>query len=524
MKLEFFRGAFEPRPVIALDDDDNEEEEEEEEEIIRRPRAKRAKTSSTPPKKAPVIVQVPLPEDMSHVKEHLLQPGWKGSWSSRAAPKVPLNLPEWAADAVLYAGCSLTFDLPKDMELDPDDVQEGHLVIWKEKTRSLSFLGIYKGTPWLHFDAQEERLPTVLSALTDALQAQVCFLQGTLSPHPSDLGKGVLTLHMYLTAKVFAGGAFEPIARLVHLVENWDLVLSTDWAQEQDYLYMVPDTYPPAAQNAHIQPAALQAELLPYQKRAIAWMMEREHVEFESPESSVLKRLPEFDPIYHKSIKMADGNTFHIDPFTGFLLPNDPEQKVMGGVLADEMGLGKTVMMMSLILLHPCSYTSYPSLEDFETYKYSAADYVPLPTPLTHSAATLIVTPATILYQWISEIKRHAPKLRYHVYTYKQRFDEITDLSDYDIVLTTYTDLNRELNVAEPPPNRSRRQKLQYERRVSILASILWWRGMVLLLSITQHKLTTHPQSLSMKRKWSSQATVKPLKWLEKFRAFMLGA
>lgn len=526
MRLEFFRGAFEPRAAVSqsivIDDD-----EEDEEIVIRRPRNKRAKASS-PPKKVPVVVQVPLPEDMSHVKEHLAHSSWKGSWSSRALPKVSSALPEWASDAVLYAGCSLTFDLPGDMELDPDDVQEGHIIIWKEKSRPLSLLGIHKGMPWLHFDAQEERLPTVLSALTDSLQAQLCFLQGTLSPSSIDSTKGELTLHVYLTSKVLAGGAFEPIARLVHLVESWDLVLpTTDWAQEQDYLFMVPDMYPPAAQNVHIQPAALQAKLLPYQKRAIAWMMEREHVEFVNEESSALKRMSEFESIYHKPVTMADGNTYHIDPLTGFLLPNDPEHKVMGGVLADEMGLGKTVMMMSLILLHPCSYTSYPSLEEFETYRYTAADYIPLPTPLTPSAATLIVTPATILYQWITEIKRHAPRLRYHVYTYKQRFDEITDLSDYDVVLTTYTDLNHELNVAEPPPNRSRRQKLQYERRMSILASILWWRGKtcrdIFHWRRSPRSLRMDSQSLSMKHKWSSLVLVRPLKWLARFRGFMLG-
>jgi hypothetical protein len=53
---------------------------------------------------------------------------------------------------------------------------------------------------------------------------------------------------------------------------------------------------------------------------------------------------------------------------------------------------------------------------------------------------TLIVTPATILYQWVSEMEEHTPSLRVLVYAGAKADAGVTveTLAAYDVVLTTY--------------------------------------------------------------------------------------
>jgi E3 ubiquitin-protein ligase SHPRH len=59
---------------------------------------------------------------------------------------------------------------------------------------------------------------------------------------------------------------------------------------------------------------------------------------------------------------------------------------------------------------------------------------------LTISAGTLIISPGSIISQWESEIKRHAPSLKVYMYLGRRSDPFVTseELSKYDIVLTHY--------------------------------------------------------------------------------------
>lgn len=79
---------------------------------------------------------------------------------------------------------------------------------------------------------------------------------------------------------------------------------------------------------------------------------------------------------------------------------------------------------------------------------------------LKKTGTTLIITPATIIRQWQSEFKRHAPGLRVAIYSgikYIPHFMESEDmvdiLSSNDVVLTSYNvstkikyNLSKEMN------------------------------------------------------------------------------
>ncbi len=91
-----------------------------------------------------------------------------------------------------------------------------------------------------------------------------------------------------------------------------------------------------------------------------------------------------------------------------------------GGILADEMGLGKTVQAISLML----------SLKDEGK-----------------SVNALIITPASLVYNWRAEINRFAPSLNAAAVagTAKERQEIIKNKDDYDILITSYDLLKRDI-------------------------------------------------------------------------------
>ena len=86
-----------------------------------------------------------------------------------------------------------------------------------------------------------------------------------------------------------------------------------------------------------------------------------------------------------------------------------------GACLADDMGLGKTVQTIAVLL--------------------AKAD----------RGASLVVAPASVLYNWQSEIQRFAPTLNVHIFNEAaDRQQLIASLGAYDVLLTTYGLLVRE--------------------------------------------------------------------------------
>ncbi|XP_022181789.1 E3 ubiquitin-protein ligase SHPRH-like isoform X2 [Myzus persicae] len=99
--------------------------------------------------------------------------------------------------------------------------------------------------------------------------------------------------------------------------------------------------------------------------------------------------------------------------------------------------------------------------------------------------ATLIVVPQSILNQWIDEIEKHIAKPGLKVYVYNGvHFDgyiQPFSFGDYDIVITSYTTLSRDLNyVADVNVENQNCTRLRYSKKYnypqSPLPCIKWWR------------------------------------------------
>lgn len=97
----------------------------------------------------------------------------------------------------------------------------------------------------------------------------------------------------------------------------------------------------------------------------------------------------------------------------------------MGGVLADDMGLGKTVQVIAL-----------------------------LKAVRSESRTSLIVSPTSLTYNWLSEISRFAPELSAMIISggaaqRKRMWEHLRDHGDVDVAITSYPLLRRDIEWME---------------------------------------------------------------------------
>ncbi|KND04184.1 uncharacterized protein SPPG_01618 [Spizellomyces punctatus DAOM BR117] len=444
--------------------------------------------------------------------------------------------------------------------------------------------------------------PTLLGALSTAYQRRLCTLAGNVtlhaleSPHPQL--QWILTVRVYLTHAALLQSQADALdsqkrnqcVELIHLFS----FLHPNHSSDSQYLTVpkgdiqnapiVPSVYP-IPDTPHLQPSTLVPTLLPFQKRAVGWMLAREHVTLDA-HGCVVPRTIRDPPLLTYTVPTEHGHTLFVHRLTGavsldqpFMLEN--EQQVLGGILADEMGLGKTVMVLALILLHEraraladrvsssdmqgvkeqarnrtiidggnrrngktskngqivpdtndhdyCTWCKAPPSDKIEFWiacdecdkwyhgrcvgltqkrarrldryvcpsceEAMERDQISNPIP---TSGTLIIAPSVIIEQWMSETHRHAPSLTCLVYEADPAKPITpTELSRYDIVLTSYDSLRREVHAAKPEPGRSRRYAKKYKRRLSPLVRLIWWR---VVLDEAQMVKTSVSQAAEMAR------------------------
>lgn len=123
--------------------------------------------------------------------------------------------------------------------------------------------------------------------------------------------------------------------------------------------------------DQHMQPDALLPTLLPFQRRSVGWMLEREN-KIVDPKGAVITKPLDGNiannslPLFWNKIKQGNSQVCYIHHLTGSLALELPTQNVsLGGILAEEPGLGKTLECIALILLNPAPWRN-PSISRWD--------------------------------------------------------------------------------------------------------------------------------------------------------------
>ena len=223
---------------------------------------------------------------------------------------------------------------------------------------------------------------------------------------------------------------------------------------------------PPRGASTAIEPIEqLKCNLLPFQRRAIQWMLEREGaLPFRGMGTADM-------PHGFVHVEDEDNRPCYMSRLLGLATTNadllhSSSQDMKGvGLLAEEMGLGKTVEIIGLICLH--KRRSSGTLESAKN---------------SETPATLVITPPSLLQQWKDELQNLAPSLTVVTYEGMKTESHTSDdmelrakIKAHDVVLTTYHVLAKDIYHAEGP-TKSLRHRKRYEKRLSPLIQLDFWR------------------------------------------------
>ena len=135
-----------------------------------------------------------------------------------------------------------------------------------------------------------------------------------------------------------------------------------------------------------------------------------------SDDKNFVELKSKFDKIqeanFSQKFSIPESVTAEMRPYqkVGFQWLCTLDQIGFGGCLADDMGLGKTIQMISLL--------AYQKEQD--------------------NGVSLVVVPRSLLFNWIAEIEKFCPDLNYFLHHGPKRGSEISDLENYDVIITTY--------------------------------------------------------------------------------------
>jgi non-specific serine/threonine protein kinase len=120
----------------------------------------------------------------------------------------------------------------------------------------------------------------------------------------------------------------------------------------------------------------------------------------------------------------------------------------LGGCLADDMGLGKTLQTIALLLHVKGERARQTATQNDDLKQLDLFNNLDQ-RGIFKTLGCLIVLPASLVFNWRTEIAKFAPVLSVYVHTGSKRQKDTRILSRYDIILTTYQTALRDADLLE---------------------------------------------------------------------------
>jgi SNF2 family DNA or RNA helicase len=111
----------------------------------------------------------------------------------------------------------------------------------------------------------------------------------------------------------------------------------------------------------------------------------------------------------------------------------------LGGCLADDMGLGKTIQTLAMLQYNKETIPRTASAEN----KTELTLFENAGPGLT----TLIIVPASLIYNWENEIKRFVPEMKVYSYIGNQRKKSTSYFQNFDIILSSYHTIRQDIDL-----------------------------------------------------------------------------
>ncbi|MCJ1413955.1 hypothetical protein MMC32_000280 [Xylographa parallela] len=174
--------------------------------------------------------------------------------------------------------------------------------------------------------------------------------------------------------------------------------------------------------------------LLSHQKQGLHFMTSKE-------QARVFADKEEDNNSLWRLQRRANGQPIYFNVITGREERSRPPE-VLGGILADMMGLGKTLSILALIV-----GTLDAASEWAEQLPPSTASEGGIVLK-RNSRTTLLVAPLSVVANWEEQIIAHIRpgSLSYYIYHGNSRCQNIDELAEYDVVITTYSIVSSEFN------------------------------------------------------------------------------
>ena len=150
-----------------------------------------------------------------------------------------------------------------------------------------------------------------------------------------------------------------------------------------------------------------------------------------------------------------------------------------GGILADDMGLGKTLQILALI-------TDYIQSDE------------------KNKKTSIVISPSSLILNWYAEVKKFTPEINTKIIKGNalERKDAIENLENYDLVITSYDLLKRDIELYEEKDYTFRyiiADEAQYMKNSSTQNS----KSIKKLKAVSRFALTGTPIENSLSELWS---------------------